>query len=200
MTATELPPDTMDRIRAGDLASFEVLFHAMHGPLVAFATRYVGDGGRADELVQDLFFDLWRSRDTWQVRGSVKSYLFGAVRNRALNVRRRDTVESDWAADEAHDSVRALHAAPMAIDDAYESAEQVDRVRAAIAQLPERCALTMQLRWHEGLSYIEIAEVLGISVKGVENQLARGLKALRACVGFVGTGVSQWHSDHADDA
>lgn len=180
MSATDLPAELLDRIRAGDMAAFEGLFHAMHGPLVAFAVRYVGDGGRAEELVQDLFFDLWRSRTEWQVRGSLRSYLFGAVRNRALNVRRRDAVESDWAADEAQESVRALHAAPAPIDAVYESAELIDQVRTAIAALPERCALTMQLRWHEGLSYGEIADILGISVKGVENQLARGLKALRA--------------------
>jgi RNA polymerase sigma-70 factor, ECF subfamily len=55
-------------------------------------------------------------------------------------------------------------------------------VRAAIAQLPERCRLVMQLRWQEQLGYSEIASILGISVKGVEIQLARGLRALRARV------------------
>ena len=50
---------------------------------------------------------------------------------------------------------------------------------AAMESLPERCRLVMQLRWREQLSYAEIAEVMQISVKGVENQLARGLAALR---------------------
>jgi RNA polymerase sigma-70 factor, ECF subfamily len=178
--SVDLPPDCVQRIRQGDLGSFEQLYRAMHAPLVSFATRYVGDGGRAEELVQDLFFDLWRSREEWIVRGSIKSYLYGALRNRSLNIRRRDAVESDWAADEAHEPVRALHGAPPRADGVLEAEELHARLRDAIAGLPERCALVMQMRWHGGLSYAEIAAVLEISVKGVENQLARGLKTLRA--------------------
>ena len=53
------------------------------------------------------------------------------------------------------------------------------RVRAAIGHLPERCRLVMQLRWQEQLSHSDIASVMGISLKGVEIQLARGLRALR---------------------
>ena len=61
-----------------------------------------------------------------------------------------------------------------------DAAELASRVAEAFADLPERCRLAMHLRWRDGLSYAEIASVLGIGTKGVENQLARGLKALRA--------------------
>jgi RNA polymerase sigma-70 factor (ECF subfamily) len=57
--------------------------------------------------------------------------------------------------------------------------ERGNRLRAALEALPERCRLVMQLRWEEQLSHAEIAEVMGITVKGVERQLARGLRALR---------------------
>lgn len=167
-------------IREGDRGAFERLFRAMHAPLVAFATRYTGDQARAEELVQDLFLELWQQRATWQVRGTVRSYLFSAARNRALNVRRRDGVERDWETDEAHEPVRALHAAPPRPDQQLEAAEQSAALAAAFAALPERCRLVMQLRWRDGLSYAEIAEVMGIGTKGVENQLSRGLKALRS--------------------
>ena len=152
----------------------------MHTPLLAFASRYSGDTARAEELVQDLFFDLWRSRETWAVTGSVSAYLYTAVRNRALNLRRRDAVEQDWADDEAHPAVRTLHVAPVTADTALESSEIIARLTDAISRLPSRCALIMQMRWHGGLSYAEIATALGISQKGVENQLGRGLKTLRA--------------------
>jgi RNA polymerase sigma-70 factor, ECF subfamily len=176
----EIPPDCVTRVRAGDVAAFEALFRAMHQPLVAFAIRYTGDLARAEELVQDLFFDTWQSRATWSVAGSATAYLYAAVRNRGLNIRRRDAVEQDWADDEAQPAVRALHAAPAMADAVLESAETLARLTDAISRLPSRCALVMQMRWHGGLSYAEIAGVLGISQKGVENQLWRGLKALRA--------------------
>jgi RNA polymerase sigma-70 factor (ECF subfamily) len=179
----DLPSDCVARISAGDLQAFEALYRAMHAPLLAFAARYVGDVARAEELIQDLFFDLWRTRATWRVTGSVPGYLYAAVRNRALNVRRRDAVEDGWADDEAHDAVRALHPAPATADVLLEDSELIARLADAMATLPPRCALVMQMRWHGGLSYAEIAETLGISQKGVENALARGLKALRAELG-----------------
>jgi RNA polymerase sigma-70 factor (ECF subfamily) len=176
----ELPTDCVSRIRGGDLAAFEALYRAMHPALLAFGARYTGDTSRAEELVQDLFFDLWRGREAWVVTGSVTAYLYTALRNRALNLRRRDAVEMDWAEDEAHEPVRALHPSPRRLDAELESAEVAQQLAAAMARLPERCGVIMQMRWHGGLSYAEIASVLGISRKGVENQLSRGLKALRA--------------------
>jgi RNA polymerase sigma-70 factor (ECF subfamily) len=64
-----------------------------------------------------------------------------------------------------------------------ETTEARARLEAAMAALPPRLAQVMVMRWSGGLSYAEIANTLGISVKGVENQLGRGLKALRAALG-----------------
>lgn len=130
--------------------------------------------------MQDLFADLWARRRDWHVRDSVRAYLFAAVRNRALNLRKRQAMESDWAQNEAIADVRALHPPPEQADEAFERADIRSRLDAALASLPERCRLVMHLRWHEQMPYAEIASVMGISVKGVENQLARGLAAIRA--------------------
>ncbi len=176
------PGSTLARIRAGDVVAFEALFHSTHPALVAFATRYLDSRDRAEELVQDLFLDLWRTRSSWDVRGSLRSYLFGALRNRALNARRRAAIERGWTDDESHDAVDHLHSTPVRVDDRMIAEEQRATVDAAFSQLPERCRLAMHLRWREGMQYAEIAEVLGITAKSVENHLARGLKTLRARV------------------
>ena len=172
--------DVVARVRAGDEAAFETVFRSHYSALCDFAARYVKDDARAEELVQDLFADLWARRRDWHVRDSVRAYLFAAVRNRALNVRKRQAMESDWEHDEAIADVRALHRPPEQADEAFERADVRSRLDAALAALPERCRLVMHLRWHEQLPYTEIASVMGISVKGVENQLARGLTAIRA--------------------
>jgi RNA polymerase sigma-70 factor, ECF subfamily len=176
------PGDVVERVRAGDERAFEALFRAHYAALCGFAVRYVRTRALAEELVQDLFMALWARRASWEVRGgsgSVRAYLFAAVRNRALNARTRRAVERDWEEDETAAEVRTLHHAPVAADAALEAAELHGRLTAAIESLPERCRLVMQLRWRDQLSYAEIAEVMGISTKGVENQLSRGLKALR---------------------
>jgi RNA polymerase sigma-70 factor (ECF subfamily) len=171
--------DLVARVRAGDASAFETLFRAHYGPLCGFAERYVGSGAVAEELVQDLFTDLWARRAAWAPQTSVRAYLFAAVRNRALNRRKRDALERDWTARESTAEVHTLHQTPLAADSAMERDELLARLEAAIESLPERCRLVMRLRWREGLGYAEIAHIMGISTKGVENQLARGLKALR---------------------
>jgi len=107
---------------------------------------------------------------------------FAAVRNRALNLRQRQSIERDWEHDEAIADVRELHRPPEAADEILERADLRARLDAALESLPERCRLVMHLRWREQMRHAEIASVMGISVKGVEIQLARGLRAIRARV------------------
>jgi len=170
------------RVRAGDATAYEQLFRALHVSLVTFATRYTGDTARAEELVQDVFFAIWQNRTEWSPNGSVRAYFYGAVRNRALNLRRRDALEQDWVTDTEHEGAEGILMGSVAagVSDAEQDrADLLARAHAALDALPERCRLVMHLRWREGLSYAEIAETMGIGVKGVENQLARGLKAVR---------------------
>lgn len=174
--------DLLDRLRAGDPRALEELFRQLYAPLCRFAERYLRDRAGAEDLVQDLFAALWARRTRIEIRGSLRAYLFASVRNRALNVRKHQLVERDWEEDEAVPQVRALHRAPRRPDELLDERELAGRVRGAIAHLPERCRLVMQLRWEEQLAYAEIASILGISVKGVEIQLTRGLRALRARV------------------
>jgi RNA polymerase sigma-70 factor (ECF subfamily) len=175
MTDREL----VDRVRAGDQDAFEQLFRAHYDELTAFARRYAHDASGAEELVQSLFADLWAERARWEIRSSVRAYLFTAVRNRGLNARRRGLIERDWDDADGRSDTEALQWSPPAPDVELEHRETTARVVRALGSLPERCRLVMQLRWRDQLSYAEIAEAMGISVKGVEIQLSRGLKALR---------------------
>src|SRR5258706_99242 len=109
----------------------------MHLPLRSFAARSLGDTGRTQALLQELFLEIWIGRARWSIHGSVRAYLFTAARNRALNVRRRDAVEQDWAADEAHDAVRTLHPRPVRPDAHFEHAELRARLDRALGALPE---------------------------------------------------------------
>lgn len=175
----ELSSDVVARVRAGDERALELVFRTQYAALCDFCVRYVGHTSLAEELVQDLFADLWSRRNRWEVRGSVRAYLFAAVRNRALNLRKRQAVEKDWEHDEAIADVRALHPTPPPADEELDRADLRARLDAALESLPERCRLVMHLRWREQLRHAEIAEVMGISVKGVEIQLTRGLAAIR---------------------
>jgi RNA polymerase sigma-70 factor, ECF subfamily len=123
-------------------------------------------------VVQDLFFDLWTRRQHLVIEQALTSYLYIAARNRALNVMKRDLRAAAHATELAREPV--AHASPGESEllDALE-------VQDAIAQLPARCRLIFTLNRQQDMSYGEIAASLGLSIKTVETQMGRALKAMR---------------------
>jgi RNA polymerase sigma-70 factor, ECF subfamily len=167
-------------IRIGDAGAFESMFRAYYEALHTFASAYVRDAATADELVQDVLGWVWEHRATWVVDNSLKTYLFGAVRNRALNHARRQRIMERWQCQTAADA--AAHPERHCAEPADARAAEEDFVRAlrrAVQRLPARCRETYLLRWAHHLSYKEIAAHMGISEKTVEFQIAKALKTLR---------------------
>jgi RNA polymerase sigma-19 factor, ECF subfamily len=164
------------QISAGDSVAFERAFRAYHPSLCQFAYRYVRSREVAEELVHEVFAKLWESRRRLDVRDSLKSYLYSAVRNHAISHLRHALVERRWCEEQAQGSP------PQDLNDAdrlLESQELVACVQRVLDQLPERCRLALVLRWQRQMSYAEVAEAMGISVKTVEIYVGRGLAALR---------------------
>jgi RNA polymerase sigma-70 factor (ECF subfamily) len=173
--------ELVTRIRAGDQAAFESVFHAYTRQLCAFAFRYVGSREAAAELVQDVFLWIWQQRDRWEVHGAVRSYLYRAVRNRALDFLKHEGVERRWA-QEVEAGTRdgmAVGQGPTPPDRALDIKMLAAALEGALADVPERRREIFLLRWKHGMSYAEIGVQLGISPKTVENQLARVLHYLR---------------------
>ncbi len=167
-----------DAMCAGDERAFESLFRTHYTPLCRFLVHYL-DPSVAEEIAQDLFLRLWRDRGQAPVRGSVRAYLYVAARNAALNHLRHQRIHDRWRL-RAHPAPDAPPAAvPATPEDDAAAGELAQAVAAALRDLPERGRLAATLRWQHQLSYAEIAEVMEISVKGVENQLNRIGKVLR---------------------
>jgi RNA polymerase sigma-70 factor, ECF subfamily len=168
-------------LRAGDVRAFEAVFRAYYARLCGFAYSYLQNRAEAEEIVQDVFLALWQKQETLVLHTSLKAYLFRAVRNRVLNRNARARVEQRWL--EENDPARLAVADPEpSPQQKVEEAQTAERLRAAIESLPSGCQTVLRLRWEQQLSYAEIAETLGISEKGVENQLARARKVLRGVV------------------
>jgi len=164
------------QIRAGDPLAFERAFRAYHASLCQFAYRYVRSREVAEELVHDVFAKLWESRRRLDVRDSLKSYLYSAVRNHAISHLRHALVERHWREGEVQGEA---HHDLNDADRLLESEELVGAVQRVLESLPERCRLALTLRWQRQMSYAEVAEAMGISVKTVEIYVSRGLAALR---------------------
>jgi RNA polymerase sigma-70 factor (ECF subfamily) len=171
-------------VRHGDRPAFEALFRAYYPALFGFVLRYVSSGEDAEELIQDLFLRLWRNRTTW-APADVRRYLFRAARNQTHSWRAHQRVVRAWhigAAAEVVDTDRSA-----AADASVCAGELAERVRRAVAGLPAKRRQVFELARQQGLSYTEIATVLGISPKTVEIQMGRALKAIRGVVAAYGT-------------
>lgn len=167
-------------IRAGEAAAFEAMFRTHYEALRAFAASYVRDQATADEIVQDVLCWIWQHRDGWVVDTSLRTYLFSAIRHRALNHARRQRIADRWHRRAAADVL--LRGDPHSAEPADARVTEDDFTRAlrrAVDALPARCREAYTLRWLHHLSYREVAAEMGTSVKTAEIQIAKALKLLR---------------------
>lgn len=178
MAGSPIDSERVAGLRAGDPHAYEAVFREYHARLCSFAYSYLQNRSEAEEVVQDLFLALWQKREQLEVRTSMRAYLFTAVRNRVLNRSARARLEKLHLAQIDSTGLESS-AQNAAVEDQISSEQIAARVQAAMTELPDGCRRVLQLRWQDGLSYAEIAEALGISVKGVENQLSRARKSLR---------------------
>jgi RNA polymerase sigma-70 factor (ECF subfamily) len=168
------------RIRAGEHDAFEELLTSVVRPLEAYARRFTGSREEASDLVQDVFAHLWECRATVHVRGSVRAYLYTAVRHRAIDVQRRDSAEAlrlTRASDAGHPVGMAQGS--YAADADADHREIAARVTEALNGLPPRAREAALLRWADGLSRTEIAAVMGIAIPTVKNHLALAATTIR---------------------
>jgi len=171
------------RVRAGDQAALGAIFRAFVLPLSAFAYRSVQSRDTAAELVQDVFYRIWRGHARWEVEGSLKAYLYRATRNRVLDFLRHEKIERRWAERSVREHAAEVARSPAREDEAMETRDRVAALERALDDLPERRRLVFVLRWRDGLSHQEIADRMGVTVKTVENQLTRAIQALRERLG-----------------
>jgi RNA polymerase sigma-70 factor (ECF subfamily) len=159
------------RIRGGDERAFDTLFRRYYESLVGFAGSVLKDQEAAEDIVQDVMLELWRRRESLDIPESCRSYLFRAVRNRALNDIRHATV-----AKKAEPTVAAELPEPPHADAPISESELAGAIERAVSALAEPLRDCFNLNRRDGLTYAEIAVTLGISVKTVEARMGRALR------------------------
>ena len=150
-----------------------LIFRTYYGYLCKVIYKIIPDSNQAEDLSQEVFFELWRKRGQLQVSISLKAYLRRAAVNRALNYIRGRKIRLTDVNPYPMDTGQ-VHAGQK-----MEADELQQHIDAAIDGLPERCRIVFVLSRFEDMSYNEIAGALDISVKTVENQISKALKQLR---------------------
>ena len=169
------------RIRAGDERAFEELFRRYYRELCRYAARFDATTGTPEEIVQEVFFRVWRNREQLLEVKTFSSYLYTAVRNQAFNRRKREQTAARWR--EAKEvEVQADPVGAPAADEEVRAAELAAAIERAIEQLPPRCRQVFLLHRREHRTCPEIAEMLQIAPKTVEVHIGNALKQLRAAL------------------
>lgn len=168
----------LETLQTNDSLAMELMFRKYYAYLCKTVVRVLSDEHTAEDLAQEVFFDVWRKRDDISVNTSLRGYLRRAAMNKTLNFIRDRKIKWD---DEDKLAVKASEETSAELE--LEGQDLERSIHEAIDLLPERCRLVFTLSRFEEMTNQQIADELTISVKTVENQMTKALKMLKAVIG-----------------
>lgn len=161
-------------INRGDKKSFEAIYKCYYTQLHNFLFRYTQSEDLIEDVIQDVFYKVWQNRKKLEPRGTLKSYLFTAVRNQAF--KKIESEKKYVGNNKEFSDFEEINCVPP--DGTYEFKELKKAYQEAVKKLPEKRRNIYLMHREDNLTYNEIADVLRISVKTVETQMSRSLKFL----------------------
>jgi RNA polymerase sigma-70 factor, ECF subfamily len=174
--------DLMPLVHDGNARAFEVVFDRHADAAFSLAYRMCGRRSMAQDVVQEAFLSLWRSRARYdRTRGSVRSWILGVVRNRTIDMFRRDTVRAgrDVNAESAVEKMPS----PDDVAADVERRQDAHDVHAALRDLPPDQRQVIELAYFGGFSHSQIAEMLEVPAGTVKGRMRLGLTKLRVALG-----------------
>ena len=183
LASLERDAELMVRIRDGDETGFALLLNRHRGPVVHFLYRMVQNQGVAEELAQEVFLRVYKSRGTYEPTAKFTTWLFRIATHLALNWLRDGKVEkAEQSIDEtAGDGpVRELQDRSRTIEQKLVYEARLREIRTAIEELPGKQRAAVLMHKYEEMEYSQIAGVLGCSESAVKSLLFRAYETLRA--------------------
>ncbi len=165
----------MQEIKAGNMMAFDALYKNYSRKLYRFSISILKSSEEAENIVQEVFLNLWLNREKIENNSSVKYYIFSIAYNSSISIIREKIKKTKFI-----EYLRTLQDINQeSVDLQIEYKELEERLTMIIDSLPERQKEVYLLHRIEGLKYSEIAERLNISVNTIENHMSRALKTIR---------------------
>jgi RNA polymerase sigma-70 factor (ECF subfamily) len=181
--ALDLDTELMVRVKEGDGASFGVLLEKHRSPVVHFLYRMVQNHAVAEELAQEVFLRVYRSRSTYEPTAKFTTWLFRIATHLALNALRdgkNERLQERLDDDTSDMPVRQVSDRRLSVEQRMVHQAKLDEVRRAIAALPEKQRAAVLMHKYEEMEYTQIARVLSCSESAVKSLLFRAYETLRA--------------------
>lgn len=185
--AAELEPDAalMLRVKRGDLAAFEELVNKYKQPVINVIYRTLHDLSEAEDLAQNVFFQVHKSAHRYEVSAKFSTWLFTIARNLCLNeIRRRsrhpaDSLDVMSEESEGHAPRQFEDIKTFSPPETLLQGELAEKIEEAVKELPEAQRTAILLCRQDELSYEEIAKVLGTSLSATKSLIHRGRETLK---------------------
>lgn len=160
------------RLKIGDLKAYNFLMDTYYRKLCAYAFTLSKDYAKAEDIVQNVFVEVWTKRKNMNTDLSIKSYLYKSVYNGFIDQYRKNKPV-------IYLEKKYLEAIDQVVDEEHDNFEELLRlVHIEIDRLPSKCKRIFLLNKQDGLTHVEISEHLDISIKTVEGHMTRAFKIL----------------------
>lgn len=173
-----------------DQAAYKELFLLLHGKLKQFAYAILKSGEEAEELVSDIFIRIWQKKDQLTTIETPLLYFYTTAKNLAITRLKKQKKQVSLSGEDWLVETNSIYFDPEQL---MITEEMVRQIKKAVNELPPRCRLIFKLIKEDGLKYRETAELLNLSVKTVEAQMAIALRRIARGLHFDIKGISQPH-------
>ena len=162
------------RVVAGDETALAILYDRYSGVVFSAVRRILDDVGGAEEILQDIFYQLWRTAPSFDsARGSLAGWLLVAARNRAIDrLRRRNRAATEEIAEN-------LLMLPVNLESQLSQNEMISKVKSILGSLPQAQREALELAYFQGMTHSEIAERTGEPLGTIKTRLRAALGELR---------------------
>lgn len=168
----------MHLVQEGSPRAFEMLYDRHGGAAFSLAYRMVGNRVIAEDISQEAFLSIWRSRLRYQQeRGSVRTWVLGIVHHRAIDALRRNLVHERRRS--SAEGIEERFEAKELTEVEAARREEAREVRGAIAELPDEQSRVIELAYFGGFSHSRIAEMLDEPIGTIKGRMRLGLEKMR---------------------
>lgn len=165
-----------------DAIAYKELFLLYYTPLVQFSTLITRCRESAEEVVSDVFLKVWDHRSSLTRVENFHLYIYVATKNLSINSLQKSKRAASFSLEDVQVEFKSIYLDPEQL---MITSEMFKRLRDAVAELPPRCQLIFKLVKEDGLRHREVAELLNLSLKTVENQMTIALKKIGQSIRFI---------------
>ena len=164
-----------------DPKAYKELFMLYHSKLVNFSATITGSRETSEEIVSDVFFKIWSHRTHLPQVENLHLYIYIITKNLSINSLLKQKKEKTFSLDDAVVELKSMYLNPEQL---MITAEMFKRISDAVNELPNKCRLIFKLVKEDGLKHREVAQLLNLSVKTVENQMTIALRKIGQSIRF----------------